>query len=87
MSNGRIDAAQVEAILSAGREEIDRYLVSTLAVLIERVEALPAETDRKIAAHQTECRGQSRRTLYALLTAIGTCIGLATPYILEFFGG
>jgi len=85
-TNDRIDRAQVEAILAGGQEQVNRYLVTTLAVLITRSEAVGTETDEKIRRHRDNCRGQSRRTFYGFLVACGTCVGLLTPYILRWHG-
>jgi len=87
MANTTIDTAQVEAILGGGQERVNRYVVTTLAILITRSEAVAADTDEKIREHKQQCRGQSRRTLYALLAAIGTSVGLVTPYVLKLLGG
>ena len=86
MDDERIDETQVEAILSAGRAQVDRYVVTTLAVLVERTARIEREIDERIRIHQEACRGQSRKTLYGFIAAVGTCLGLATPYLLRLIG-
>lgn len=84
MSNGTIDAAQVEAILGGGQDQVNRYVVTTLEQLIVATEAYPTNIAAAVHAHGVACRRRSRRTLYGFIAACGTCAGLATPYILKF---
>ena len=67
MSNGKIDDAEVDAILSGGREKVDRFLIVSVLEIREAIEDV---------AH-------SRRYLYGLLSAACICVGLATPYVLH----
>ena len=83
MTNGAIDATQVEAILSGGQPSVNRYMVTTLQQLIVSVEDNPDAIARAVRAHQRDCRGQSRKQLVAIASAIGAIIGLATPYLLH----
>ena len=85
MSNGTIDDAQVEAILSGGQPSVNRYVVETLQVVVACVEATPAAIENAIDDHKKKCRGQSKRAVCGFFTALGACIALATPYVLQLF--
>jgi len=84
MSNGAIDKAEVEAILSSGqREKIDRYLVESVHQLTTVVELFPAVVAEAVAVHRATCRTQSRKHVAAVAGAIGAGVALATPYIIH----
>ena len=83
MSNGRIDEAEVQAILSGGRSQVDAYLVRAVHELTAAVEEFPDMLAQAIAEHHSSCKRKSRKQVIAIASAIGTAIGLATPYIIH----
>ena len=85
MSNGAIDKAEVEAILSSGqREKIDRYLVESVHQLTTVVEKFPAVVAEAIHSHRTACRAQSRKRVAVVASAVGATVGFLTPYVIHF---
>lgn len=85
MTNGRIDGAQIEAILLSGQPAVNRYLVESMQVVIGAVEETPEAIAKAVHEHHKACRRQSRALFYGLLGALATCLALATPYILRLF--
>ncbi len=84
MSNGHIDDAEVKAILSGGRSEIDAYLVRSVHELTKAVEGMPDMIAEAIADHQAFCRAGTRKRLVAIASAVGAVIGVLTPYIIHW---
>lgn len=85
MTNGKIDDAQVKAILGGDDDPFKVYVAETLQQLVNCAEDEPAIVAAAICTHKKTCRGESRRAFYGFLTALGACVGLATPYILQLF--
>jgi hypothetical protein len=83
MTNGKIDDAQVEAILSGGQDAVNRYMVETLQQVVACVEETPRDIERAVRTQKAKCGAENKRAVYALLATLGTCVGLATPYVLE----
>jgi hypothetical protein len=83
MSNGKIDEAEVQAILSGGRSEVDAYLVRAVHELTRAVEDMPDMLAEAIAEHRADCRGHSRKQVIGLASAVSAAIGLATPFIIR----
>ena len=83
MSNGRIDEAEVRAILSGGRGQVDAYLVRAVHELTAAVEEFPDMLAQAIAEHSADCHARSRRQAVTIASVIGTAIGLATPYVIR----
>jgi len=77
------DQAEIDAILSGGRREVDRYLVTGVHRLTITVEEIPGMIALAIAEHQSSCRSQSRRQLVGIASAIGAVVGLLTPYVIH----
>jgi hypothetical protein len=82
MSNGKIDDAQVEVILSGGQEAVNRYVVTTLQQVVECVEETPNAIETAICAQKARCAAENKRAIRALCAALGAVIGLATPYVI-----
>ena len=53
--NGELIEAQVEAIMSGNRRDIDRYLVRGVMVTHQAVTELPAQITAAIVTHQVDC--------------------------------
>lgn len=85
MSNGKIDEAEVQAILSGGRSEVDAYLVRAVHELTRAVEDMPDMLAEAIAEHSTTCRARSRKQAVAIASVISAAIGLATPYVIHYW--
>lgn len=81
--NNKIDSTEVEVIISGGREDIDRYLVTSVQQLKKSVDAMPGMLAEAVAEHQTSCKQASRKRTAAIASAIGAALGLATPFILK----
>ena len=75
--------SEVDAILSGGRREIDRYLVTTVHRLTITVEDMPGMIALAVAEHQVSCRARSRKQIIGLASAVGAVVGLLTPYIIH----
>ena len=77
--NGELIDAQVEAIMSGNRRDIDRYLVRGVMVMQARLAEIPAKVNEAVVAHATACplievvdrleqeaeRGRGRRSVWA----------------------
>ena len=81
----RLDDVEINAILSGGRENIDRYLVTTVHALRQKVDDWPDMLAEAIVQHQSSCRADSRKRIVAIASAIGGAIGIATPYLIQLF--
>ena len=83
--NRRIGDAQVDAILNGDDDPFKVYVVKTLHQLIQCVEDTPTAIEKAVREQKAKCAGENKRAVYMLLAALGTCLGLATPYILALF--
>jgi hypothetical protein len=54
MSNGRITKAQIEAMLTGDRREIDRYLLTAVIEIRDAVEEIPGQITSTVAACRAE---------------------------------
>jgi len=72
MTDGRIDSASIEGILSGGREQIDRYLVTCAIETRNTLDDLPESIAATVSDAISACRADSmpqRRRLSELWTA------------------
>lgn len=56
MTNGRIDAAEVDVLLSGDRRKIDQYLLTTAVETRDAVEAIPAAIKKTVHEEIAACR-------------------------------
>lgn len=54
--NGRIDAAEIDLLLSGDRRELDRYLLTTAIETRDAVESMPAVVTKIVANEIAACR-------------------------------
>ncbi len=59
MNNGRVTAAEIEAILSGGREQIDRYLVTCALSTKKTLDELPEAIAGAVSDAVSACRAES----------------------------
>jgi hypothetical protein len=59
MNNGKVTAAEIDAILSGGREEIDRYLVTFALGAKKTLEDLPEALALSVSDAVAACRVES----------------------------
>ncbi len=72
MANGKIDEAELGAILSGGREQIDRYLVTCAIQTKRTLDGLPEVIAEAVSVAVDACRAESaerREHLDSLWTA------------------
>ena len=81
----RLGDAQVDAILNGDSDPFKIYVVTTLHQLIQCVEETPAAIENAVCDQREKCQDENKRAIYMLLATAGTCLGLATPYILALF--
>lgn len=83
----RAASAEIEAILSGGRKEIDSYLVRSVHALTRAVDDMPDIIAEAIAHHDVECRARQRRRAVAAASTVAAIISLATPFAIKFIFG
>ena len=54
-TNGELIDAQVEAIMSGNRRDIDRYLVRGVMVMQAAVKEMPRQVEEAVSKHATAC--------------------------------
>lgn len=59
MNNGRVTEAEINAILSGGRDEIDRYLVTCAIQTKKIMDDLPESIAEAVADAVASCRAES----------------------------
>lgn len=85
MSISNINQTEIDVILTGGRKEIDRYLVTGVHQLNIAVEEIPDLIAEAVAEHHSACRRQSRKQLAAIAGTVGAIASLVTPYVLRLF--
>jgi len=79
MSNGAIDHARIEALLSGDSCEVDRYMLTAVCEIQRRIEDMPDE----IAAALASQRKKDMRLVIGIASMAATIIALTTPYLLR----
>lgn len=76
--NGRIDAAEIDLLLSGDRREIDRYLLTTAIETRDAVESMPAVVTKIVTDEIAACRaGREAATAAAVEHAAAAAAGSA----------
>jgi len=82
VSNGRIDTAQIEAILAGDQDAVNKYLVTTLAEVLATCRGRPAQ-----CAAARSRQWSHRRVLGTWLVGVAVSLLSAASLIIALIGG
>jgi len=81
MTNGRIDAAKIDALMHGPQEDRDRYLLTCAVETRHAIEDIPDI----VATYIQDQRKRDLRVASVVAGAIAAIVSMLTPYLLRLF--